>query len=251
MKKVFCVAAFLLLSAGVSFGANPFDEFQKEITGVVQEVAQKNLDNFAKDLGGMLGSGSFHDGKSLGLPGFDVGIHIPAKKVNEDNVIMKKAGLDTVLFPVLQAEIGLPAKIDLIGRFVSYNDATLVGGGLRYGIIKGAVPGLPSISVQALYNMLDVKSGANKLKASTLSASVAASFGLPIVNPYVGVGIDYTSVEPDASITLPVSGMKGSASGVRLEGGINLSLVPFTYLQLGGALINGDMGYTLGLGVAF
>jgi hypothetical protein len=45
--------------------------------------------------------------------------------------------------------------------------------------------------------------------------------------------------------------MKGTATGTRIEAGINLSLIPFTYLQLGGALVNGDMGYNAGFGVKF
>ena len=253
MKKVLSLAVISFLSASALFAANPFDEFKNKLTGQLTEVAQKNLDNFAKDLGILLSGGAFHDGKTLGLPGFDIGVHAPVINVNSDNPIMKTSGLDTVALPVIQVEVGLPAKIDLIGRFISYYDSTLVGAGVRYGIIKNSVPGLPSISVQGVYNMLDVNSGQNKLKATTLSATAIASFGLPIVNPYVGVGMDSTSVEPDSTITalMPLSGMKGSASQVRIEGGINLSLIPFTYLQLGGTLVNGNLGYTAGLGLAF
>ena len=191
----------------------------------------------------------FHQGKALGFPGFDIGIHVPARKVSADNEIVKAAGIDTFMFPALQAEIGLPAKIDVLARYMGYAGSNLIGVGGRYGIFKGSLPLMPSLSVQGMYTMLDVNADANKFKANTMSVAAVASFNIPVVDPYVGLGFDSTSVEPDSSLSLP--GMKGSASNYRLEAGINLSLFPLTYLQLGGVLINSDLSYTAGLGVKF
>jgi hypothetical protein len=246
MKKLVSSLAVVMMLASSVFAANPFDQVNNLLNGQVTSVAQGMLDNFAKDLGGLMGGGSFHQGKSLGLPGFDVGIHVPTIKIKDEDTIIKSS-LDSVALPILQAEIGLPANLDLIARFTSYSDASLIGVGLRYGIIKNSLPGLPSLSVQGVYNTLNVNSGLNKLKATTMSIAVITSIDLPIITPYAGVGMDNTEVTPDSTIT----NLTGKASAVRAEVGINLSLVPFTYIQLGGALVNGDINYTAGLGIKF
>lgn len=247
MKKFIVLALLSILPVKALFAANPFDKFKDQLLSVARDSAQSSLDNFAKDLGALLGGGSFHQGQSLGIPGFDVGVHIPAKNVNTENTIIKTAGVDTILLPILQAEIGLPAKIDLIGRFTAYSDSTMTGFGLRYGIIKAPLPGFPSLSVQAVYNTLNVNAGDNKFKAVTMSAGAVLSFNLPVVVPYLGAGIDSTTVDPDSTII----DISGKASGYRIEGGINLSLIPLMYLQLGGMYVNGDMGYTAGFGIKF
>ncbi|OGS18306.1 MAG: hypothetical protein A2219_08745 [Elusimicrobia bacterium RIFOXYA2_FULL_50_26] len=251
MKKALVLAVVLMEITATVFAANPFDEFNNKVAGAATEVAQQYLDNFAKDLGAVLGGGTFHQGKTLGFPGFDIGIHVPAKKVRSDNEIVKAAGIDTFMFPALQAEIGLPAKIDLLARYMGYAGSNLIGVGGRYGILKGSLPLMPSLSVQGIYSMLNVNADANKFNATTISVGAVASFNIPVVDPYVGIGFDSTSVEPDSSISLPQAGMKGSASAYRLEAGINLSLFPLTYLQLGGVLINSDLSYTAGLGLKF
>jgi hypothetical protein len=251
MKILAVILSVFFMLSGSIFAASPFNKFKDTFTGVAQATAQQYLDSFAKDLGVVLGGGSFHSGQNLGLPGLDVGIHAPARSVNSDDIIVKNADVSVILFPIIQAELGLPAKIDLLVRYLSYDDSSLFGIGARYGIIKNKTPGLPSVSVQVIYNSLNVSAGVNKLKADTTSILGSASLNLPVIDPYFGIGYDTTNVTPDSSITLPASGMKGAASTLRVEGGINLALLPLTYLQLGGVLIDGSLGYTLGLGVKF
>ena len=251
MKKILFVVTVCVMFASVARGANLFDEFTNNVTKVTADVAQRNMDNFAKDLGVLMAGGQFHQGKALGFPGFDVGIKTPVKKIGNDNVIAKAAGVNTLVFPALQAEIGLPAKVDLIGRYSAYENASITGMGLRYGIIKGALPGLPSLAVQSMYSSLNVSSGANKLKATNIAFSGVASIDLPIFVPYLGITYSTTKIEPDSSLPLPRSGITGDASGVIIEGGINLDILPFTYLQVGAILAEGDLGYSAGLGVKF
>jgi len=246
MKKLMLMVILMFFVAGRGFSASFFDEFTSNLTGATSLI-QKNLDSFAADLGAVIGGAACHQGKALGFPGFDVGIHISGKSVSDDNKIVKAAGLDAIALPMLQAEIGLPGKLDLIGRYVAYSGANMTGLGIRYGLLKENIPLFPSISVQVLYNNLDVKSDANKFKAATISAAGVISFNIPIVDPYVLVGMDSTTITPDSSIT----SLTGSASGVRAEAGINLSLVPFTYLHIGGGFVNGGMGYNMGLGIKF
>jgi hypothetical protein len=249
-KSLIYVLLFSLCSAPV-FAGNVFDNFTDKLTNESVPLAQSDLDNFASDLGAVMVAGSYHSGKSLGFPGIDVGIHAPMKNVSDKDGIVKATGLSYIGLPALQVEIGLPSNLDLLVRYSSIYNANLMGGGLRYGILRNSMPFLPNISVQGIYNSLTVASDANKFTATAMDISALASFNLPIVDPYVGVGYYSATVTPDSSIATPQVGMKGNGSGYRAEAGVNMGLIPLTYLQLGVAVMNGDLGGTLGIGARF
>ena len=247
MKKSLILLLVIVFSSVPIFAADAFDNFNT-IVSLGGTVAQKALDNLATDMGALLGGGSYHEGKSLGFPGFDIGVQVPTKKISDDNAIVKSADVSSVALPLLQVEIGLPANIDLIGRYSSVLNSTLSGVGLRYCIFKPSIPGLPSVSVQAVMTNLDVSVKNNKFDASTTGVNAVVSFDhLPIITPYAGVGFDSTEVKPDSTI----STLKGTASGTRIEAGINLTLLPFTYLKLGAAMAGGSTDASVGLGVSF
>jgi len=253
MVKILILLSIFVFTSVPLLANDPFSSFNDEISAG-GSVAQNALNNLAKDLGALLGGGSYHEGKSLGFPGFDIGIQVPTKSVSNDDSIVQKAGVSSIALPIVQAEIGLPANIDLIGRYTSYLNATLTGFGLRYGLFKPSIPGMPSVSVQAVMTNLAVASGDNKFKASTTGVNAIISFDhLPVITPYAGVGFDSTDVEPDSSslIKPAVSSFKGTASGTRIEAGINLTLFPFTYLKLGAAMAGGSTDATAGIGVSF
>ena len=213
---------------------------------------ERALDVLAKDLGAVMGGGSFHQGKALGFPlGFDLGVHVPVVKIQSDNDIIKD---DTSRIGVVwgQAEIGLPARINLIGRIGKVLDADLVGGGLRLGLFNSSVPGIPSFSVSGLYSELDH----DFLQVKTVSANAVLSFDVPFIHPYVGAGYDHTTLEPteEAFVGVPASisrDVKGEADGYRAEVGINLSIIPFTYLTIATGLANGESLYHAGAGIKF
>ena len=248
MKKVIVLSIIISVFTAVSFASNPFDNFKNKITNVTAAQAQTNLDNLAKDLGPVLGGDSFRSGKNLGFPGFDISVRTPYATVSNDDAIVKASGVDNIPFPMLQAEIGLPFSIDIIGRFASYYSATMMGAGLRYCVLKSWVPGVPYVSVQSVYNSLVVDSGVNKLKANTLSTAVVASWKFLVIEPYIGASYDNTTVNPDSTLGVNIN---GSANTVRYDGGVSLVLFPLTYIQLGVSSSNGNMGYTAGLGIAF
>lgn len=253
MKK--CLILALVLASAVSqiFAADAFDKFNDQIAGVgiAVSLAQDRLDYFAKDLGAVMNGGSFHHGKNLGLPGFDIGVHVAAANVDDKDSIVKSADLNYIAYPSFQAEVGLPSDIDLLVRFSSVLNSSLVGGGVRYGILRNSTPFFPNISVQATYNALSVSKDAIKFKATGYEGDVLASFNLPIVDPYIGVGYYSATVTPDDSIATPQAGMKGNGSGTRVEAGVNMGLIPLTYLSLGATFVNGGIGGTVGLGARF
>lgn len=251
MKKLLIFTSIIFVTFSPVFGADAFDKFSDQITNVIVTVAQENLDNFTSDLGAVMCAGSYHHGKTVGFPGLDIGVHVPVKSVNDKDKIVKAADMSYIAFPVGQLEIGLPGSMDLLLRFASAYNANLAGGGLRYGILRNAMPFLPNISGQFTFSSLTFDSKAAKFKATGTDVAFLASFNIPVIDPYIGVGFYSASVEPDATINTPQPGMKGSASGMRAEAGVNISLIPLTYLQIGGAMANGDIGGTVGLGMRF
>lgn len=247
IKKLLVFHAVLFLVVACAFAANPFDQFNNSLSGVASSVAQENLDNFAKDFGVLLGAGSFHQAKVLGFPGIDIGIHVPAIKTSDKNTIVKASNIDYMYLPILQAEIGLPSKFDILCRFFSYESTMLIGGGFRYGILKSIVPVVPSVSLQALYTQFDTNLGVNKFKADDIGINALVSFDLPVVVPYASIGYNSTNIIPDSSIT----NIKSQINLMRIEGGVNFSLFPATYLQLGASLVEDRISYILGIGAKF
>lgn len=236
----------LLSSLSTTFAA---DHFKNNFQG---NLNQTQLDALSKDLGALIGAGSFHQGKALGFPvGFDVGVQVPVLGVNKDDLILKDDA--SVAYGTWgQAEIGLPLKLNLIVRGGKMQDAKLIGGGLRVGLFSSSIPGIPSVSIDGLYGKLTH----DYFDAKTMTGNLVASFEIPFIHPYIGVGYDHTSLDPTAAgfLGAPASvsrSLKSTTSGYRAEAGINLSLLPFTYLTLGAGMANGQKLYHTGLGVKF
>lgn len=215
-------------------------------------INQDTLDNLAKDLGALMGGGSFHEGSMLGFPfGFDLGVHVPVIRIEDNNPILVDDGT-SVQALWGQAEIGLPAQINLIGRVGKAFDADLYGGGLRVGLINPLTPGVPSLSLTGLYGRMKHEF----FNLDTVSANVVLSIDLPFIHPYIGGGYDRSNLKLHGSAYEGVPAgvsrdLEGEANGYRAEGGINLSIMPFTYINLGMGLANDKKTYHAGAGVRF
>lgn len=248
MRQMRMMLAVLLLSS-LAATKTRADEITNNFQANLNQIA---LDALAEDVGALIGGGSFHQGRSLGFPlGFDVGVHIPVVEIQNDNVILKDDGSrEHSLWG--QAELGLPGKIDVIARVGTLLDGDLIGGGVRYGVFKPTLPGLPSVSVSALYNAMDH----DFIEVKTYSANLVVSFDLPFIHPYVGGGYDRTTLEPTtqgfAGAPAAVSrNLDADVDGYRAEAGINISVLPFTYFSFGAGLANGNALYHAGAGIRF
>ena len=248
MKRCFAVAATILL-LGSGMARVQADDFSDNFTVNLDE---KTLDALAQDVGAVLGGGMFHHGKSLGFPlGFDVGAHAVAVGVQDDNKILEDD--DSMVGAAWgQVEAGLPGRINLIARAGKLFDAKLYGGGIRLGLIRPSVPGLPSLSVIGAYNVLDH----DYFEMETVSANAVVSIDFPFIHPYIGVGYDHSQLDPTArafeGAAADVSrSVEGEASGYRAELGVNLSIIPFTYISLAAGVANGQELYHAGAGVRF
>lgn len=234
MKRLTVLGLLLLIMAPGLRADDISDNFAAHLN-------EPALDALTKDLGSIVGAGSFHHGKALGFPlGFDLGVHVPVVGIKDENVILRDND-DKMSATWAQLEVGLPARINLIARAGEVFDADMLGGGVRIGLFKSSLPGIPSFSISALYNELDHDS----FDMTTYTGNAVVSFDLPFIDPYLGVGYD-SSVLKAADSTI-----EGKADGTRVEAGINIHVIPFTYIALGGGVANGETMYHGGAGVRF
>ncbi|MBI4062916.1 MAG: hypothetical protein HY401_01270 [Elusimicrobia bacterium] len=242
IRLILSAIILAVLAPSPSFGSDKFLDFKKYAT-------QKLLKPFAKDLGGVIGAGTFHTGRSLGFPGVDVGGHFGVQtKPDQENEILKNAKIKTFGIPMVQGEIGLPYSFDVILRGISYEKITLVGGGLRYGLFKwAAVPFAPGVAISGFAHSLTH----TDFSLSQLSGNIAVDLAIPVIYPYVGFGVDRSRIKVNRANDASIVDTQVSAQGTRATVGINLKPLPLVYLHGAFTSINGNSGYEGGLGVKF
>ena len=244
MKKTISV----LLSAAVVSVSCAAALFAVDYTAITN-ATQTSLDIMAKDIGAVMGAGQFHNGKNLGFPGFDIGVRVPVKNLNDGNVLKTKDAT-IISLPAVQVELGLPAKIDLVVRGLTYESVSYMGYGLKYGIFSQSL-GIADLGISAMVNSSSMKN--DYIQTTNTGINACVSLALPIITPYVSVGSDSTSLTPGANAIASnplLTGLKGTASGLRYEAGINFK-IPLFYLYYGYTVMYGDAGQTAGLGMRF
>ncbi|MFA6004478.1 MAG: hypothetical protein WC881_10465 [Elusimicrobiota bacterium] len=205
---------------------------------------------FARDLGGVLGSATFHSGRSLGFSGFDLGVRMGMQASPDKNDrILRNHGVRAFALPWVQAEIGLPYRFDGFIRGVSYQGLTIAGGGLRYGLLKSSDK---AWAPQLLLSGVAHSVVHQDFSASHLGGSLVFSMGTTAFNPYMGAGLDRTRLVVRASRLDPsLNGAAVSAVESRFTAGLRVRPWNFTYLNLAFILVHGQSGAEGGLGVRF
>ncbi|MBI4057464.1 MAG: hypothetical protein HY399_07975 [Elusimicrobia bacterium] len=244
MRTIKILLVLLVCSSGSIAYAGTYDNFK-------QLVQSAYLKPFAKDLGGILGAGTFHSGKTLSFPGFDVGVHGAAQsKPNKDNEILKLAGVKGFGLPWVQVETALPLTgLDVMVRGMGAGGLTLIGGGLRAKVFANAVPMTPKIAISSFVDSLTH----DFFSVTHISGNLAASLNLPIeiISPYVGVGVDVTHVKVKQSVNSTLVGLKETTTEPRFTVGVDFSPLPLLYMHGGYNLVHADSVYEFGLGVRF
>lgn len=242
MKKLMLSICLLpLLAAGAK--ANPFSDF-------------KNIDKdayikpFAADLGGLIGANDFNSGRSIGFPGFEAGIDaVIQTRPSNDNRILRNAKVNAFGLPMAHAGVALPlVGADVMLRGVAYSGFSVIGGGLRVPVLKsGAVTKfIPDVSVSAYYDVINY----DYFKGTHMSLDAAASFDIPVVKPYIGVGLDRTKLEVKG-VTAALNGATGTISKPRYTLGVRLSPMPLLYVYGAYNILHGQTGYSFGAGLKF
>ncbi|MEI7529886.1 MAG: hypothetical protein WCK76_13200 [Elusimicrobiota bacterium] len=253
MNKLLKITVFAALAAGILSGpamADPFSDFKKDIILNTQAQAKGMLSPFAEDFGGLIGGADFNNGRALGFPGFDVGIAATIQaKPNVNNTLLKNAGVNAFGIPLVQASVGLPlVGADLAVRGLSLSGLSIIGGGVRYPVLKSGTltKFIPDVSVSAFYDVITY----DYFKGTHMSVDAAASFDIPIIKPFIGVGLDRTTLEVKGVNAL-LDGVDATISKPRYTLGVKFSPLPLVYVYGAYSSLHGVDGYNFGLGARF
>ena len=243
MKVLICVVLLSAVAAPAFSDADPY-------AGFSQHADATSLKPFTRDLGGMLGSATFHSGRSLGFSGFDVGARYAFQFYpSKGNNIMRANGVRSFGLPWVQAEIGQAFKIDGFIRGISYQGLTVAGGGLRYGLYSPSdKPWTPQILITGVGHSVVHQA----FSASHFGADIVASAGTAELMPFIGGGFDRTRLVVRSSLLDPtLDGRDVTTLESRFTAGVRLKPFQFTYVSLAYNLAHGQSGAEAGLGVRF
>lgn len=242
--RTICAALLLAAAAVPAFAtADPYAGFE-------QFADAGSLKPFTRDLGGLLGSATSHNGRSLGFSGFDVGVRYGAQfHPSAGDKIMRGNGVKAFGLPWVQAEIGMPFKIDGFIRGISYQGLTVAGGGLRYGLYSPSdKPWTPQILVSGVGHSVVHQN----FSATHFGVDLVCSAGTPGFTPFLGGGFDRTRLVVRSSKLDPtLNGADVTTLESRFTAGVSLKPYQFVYLSLAGTLAHGQGGAEASLGVRF
>jgi hypothetical protein len=233
----------LALAAAVPARADQYGGFQ--------EFSDRGaLEPFCRDLGGLLGSATYHGGRSLGFSGFDVGARYSVQFApHPENRILRRRDVKTFMLPWVQAEVGLPFRLDGFVRGISFEGLTIVGGGVRYGLLQPSdKPWTPQLLVSGVAHAVVHQ----YFSMTHQGGSVVLSAGTPKFTPYIGGGFDRTTLLVRSSTNDPT--LNGTqVTTIESRGSVGMQLRPwqFAYLNVAFALLHGRTGAEAGLGIRF
>lgn len=234
-NKIFCFAFASLLGLSCASAAD-YDNFRN--------LAPGGLKPFARDVGSLLGSGSNQTARPLGFAGFDIGVRGVAQfRPSSGNNVLKKNNMFGL--GVVQAEIGMPYRIDGFVRGGAFEGISMAGGGLRYGLwnlsdekykINAMLVGMANMATHRYFYAVHFNTG------------LVLSINVPVAAPYLGVAYDFTRFEAQAVNDASLVGKKVSVSAARFTAGVRLKL-KLGYLACGltythdRSLVNASAGF--------
>ncbi|MBI5209360.1 MAG: hypothetical protein HY927_05235 [Elusimicrobia bacterium] len=254
MKTKTIVLSCLLVAAASTGWAGTYSDFAKNIGADI-------LKPFARDLGGVLGATGWSTAKPLGFPGFSVkGVVVVQTKPGTEDMVLRNAGVTTFGLPVAEVAVGLPWKFDVVAHGFGVGGLTVAGGGLRWCAFESGLKTMviPSVGVSAFGDIVDFSA----FKATHMGLNAVASWEVPFVTPYVGVGYDATNVKVRAATVVNattgltvdnafVIGLSGTANGERFIAGAELKAIPFVRVNGGVMMLHGVSGYFASAGIRF
>lgn len=240
MKKNILFAVCIVFAA-MSAHAGFVGDFKKH----ANSVDEAGIKGYAKDVGLMLGMTDFHNGKSVSFPGADIGVVANFVLPNSDNKVEKAADKDYMVTGMLFAETKIPfLGFSVAARGTAIDSFETIGGGVKYTIIGGSL--IPDISAAAFYDRVNT----DHYSADHVSVSVAGSWKVLILEPYIVFGYDKTDM--DVKLTGAYKGADFKTDGGRMTLGLNVTPFPFVYIYGAYTVANSkSQGVQAGIGVHF
>ncbi len=225
-------AILLLLISGLFlFNTVQAQNITSELTKLIEgNYGRTYLENymrpFSTSLGTALGGAMSHRASTKGFPRFDAGIsaiYVPipdraktceaaaiSSQLTAPTVFGRKSGdnqagvqglnQDAFFLPVLQANLGLMANLEVTARYASLDidylgKLSILGGALKYGLSDLIpIPMFPlDFSVQAGYHKFSL---GKIIDAGTFSMNFQTSYSVPLLpfGFYAGIGYDNSSL---------------------------------------------------------
>jgi len=237
IKKILLgsVLAVLSLQAAHAASAGKYGDFQY--------AALSDLKPFARDLGGLLDSGTNQTARVLGFGGYDVsGRTVVQFEPESGDGILKKNkpfGLGWV-----QAEIGMPFRIDGFIKAGSFANLALSGGGLKYGFTQ------PQKKLQAMIVLTGNMASHKFFYATHFASSLIFSVNTPFIAPYFGAGMDNTNLTVQNNLGDPsLVGKRIAVYQARYMAGFRMTFLSYGYLSGGYTYTHGRGLVNAGLGL--
>ena len=228
MKTKFFIISIIIIFRPLAVFSTGFSDFSSKIT-------ESSLKAFTKDIGGILGGGANNTARSLGFSGFDVGYkQFVQLKPSINNTVFNSK--EAVSLGWIQAEIGMPYRVDGFIRGANYDGFAVTGGGLRYGLRKiSDKPGYTQMMFIAMGNVVAHRDFYITHFASHIYVSRNGKFAIP----YMGIGFDNTKLFVNRANDAALIGKKVCAFESRFAAGMKFKL-RFFYIVLGGIVTHGS-----------
>jgi hypothetical protein len=190
MKKLFVL---LGLVAGFAQAASAAD------FTALGALNQAQFQALSEDFGAALSYKSLQPADPLGITGFDVSLEATSTDISKSGAALNTAtggslDITRIIIPKLHVSKGLPFGIDVAASYSSVpsTDIKLIGGELRYAIIKGGVA-LPAVAIRAAISSM---TGVPELDFNTKSLDLSISKGFLMFTPYAGFGQVWVTSTP-------------------------------------------------------
>ncbi|MFZ5516758.1 MAG: DUF6588 family protein [Candidatus Zhuqueibacterota bacterium] len=234
--------------------------------------AEANLDEIVDPLldlfGFYTGGGVYHSANVHGIGGFDVGVRVVSMMVSDDQKPTLPNGqsefnggvfrdVAAVPLPVLQLSLGLPGNLEATGRFMTYSigedekkgNVTLVGVGLKYGVLQNML--LPKVALAATYHYLTVPDEFDFNTVNSFNTSLIVSKGFLLIDFYGGLGYDWNKFTAEVDLGSIGTINKDYSKG-NWRGNVGVKVKPFPLIYIHADYDFGPVkGFSAGLGVNF
>jgi len=234
-NKLICFALASLLGLS-SASAADYDNFRN--------LDAASFKPFARDLGGLLGSGSNQTARPLGFAGFDIGVRGAAQfSPSSGNAVLKKNNLFGL--GLVQAEIGMPYRIDGFVRGGAFEGIAVAGGGLRYGLWNVSDE---KYKVNAMWVGMASMATHKYFYAIHFNTALVCSVNVPVVAPYIGFGYDFTKLQAQNVADPALAGKQVRVTEPRVTAGLRVKMklgylaagITYTHAR---SLVNASTGF--------